>query len=88
VLVNVACRVFYVRRLFPSFNIVNHAARALAPAIVPAAVVLLARAIESGPRTLAMVLVEAAVYGILTVAAIWTLERRLLTEMVSYLRRN
>jgi O-antigen/teichoic acid export membrane protein len=87
-IVNMACRVFFLRRLFPGFDVWRHAARACAPTVPAAAVVLLARAIEPRGRRLSEVLLELSLYAAITVAATWALERRLLAEMVGYVRRS
>jgi PST family polysaccharide transporter len=87
-LVNMACRVFFLRRLFAGFDVLRHTVRACAPTVPAAAVVLLARAIEPRGRSLGEVLLELGLYAAITVAATWALERRLLAEMAGYVRRS
>jgi PST family polysaccharide transporter len=86
-LVNVACRVFYLRRLFAGFDVLRHAVRACAPTVPAAAVVLLARVIEPRGRHVSEVLLELGLYAVIAIAVTWALERRLLGEMVGYLNR-
>jgi polysaccharide transporter, PST family len=82
---NMACRVYYLRRLFDGFSFARHAIRAILPTIPAAAVVLGSRLLEDGPRTLGMAIVELAAYVVVTVVATWKLERGLLREATSYL---
>ena len=86
-LVNVACRVYYLTRLFDGFDMLRHAARACAPTVPAVAVVLLARLVEGPGRGPALVAVELFLYLAVTVVATWALERSLLRELVGYLRR-
>lgn len=84
--VAVAGRTFYVIRLFPGFAMARHAARAAAPTVPAVAVVLLARLVESGDRTVAVALGELALYAVVTIAATLLFERALLREALGYLR--
>src|SRR3954447_4384813 len=79
-------RWFYLERLFPGFPVWRFVARALAPAVPPAALVLVVRALETGERTGGMALAELAVYCAATAGTILLLERRLLDEAIGYLR--
>ena len=81
---NMVCRVIFLRRLFAGFDFLRHASRSILPAVPAAAVVLVARAVESGERTLGMALAEMAAYVALTVLATWRLEGGLLREIVGY----
>lgn len=87
-LVNVACRMFYLRRLFDGFDMLRHAARASAPTLPAVAAVLVVRALEPGPAHFAEDLAQLVLYGLLVIAATWILERGLLREMRDYLRRH
>ena len=85
-LAHVACRAWYLSRLFDGFGFLRHAARAILPSIPAVGAVLLARALESGDRTGAMAAGELALYLAVTVAATVAIEGRLLREAAGYLR--
>jgi O-antigen/teichoic acid export membrane protein len=87
-LVYTAVRAHLVRRLFPGFRLLRHAARAAAPTLPAVAVVLLARAVETGPRSAWAAGSELVLYGAVTAAATVVLERRLLREVLGYVRRR
>jgi O-antigen/teichoic acid export membrane protein len=87
-LVYTAVRAHLVRRLFPGFRMLRHAARAAAPTVPAAALVLLARALEPGPRRPWQAVAEVALYAAVTAAATVVLERRLLREVLGYVRRR
>lgn len=84
-LVYLVIRAWYITRLFEGFRILTHAMRAMVPTIPAIVVVLVMRAVETGPRTEAMAAVELGVYVIVTVLATWRLEGGLLREAVGYL---
>jgi O-antigen/teichoic acid export membrane protein len=81
-------RAHLVRRLFPGFGVLRHAARAAAPTVPAVVVVLAARAVEPGPREAWQAAAELALYALVTVAATVLLERRLLREVAGYVRRR
>jgi lipopolysaccharide exporter len=83
-----AGRTYYLTQLFAGFGFVRHAARAIGPTIPACALVLLARALESGGRTPAMAVAELLLFVGATVAATVFFERALLREMAGYLRRR
>jgi polysaccharide transporter, PST family len=83
--VTLAVRNHFIKRLFPEFRMWAYMARAAAPTVPAAAVVLLARAIVP-ERSLAIAIAEVVLYTLVTVAATWFLERPLLREALSYLR--
>jgi O-antigen/teichoic acid export membrane protein len=85
---HLACRAYYMQRLFKGFAFWNHAFRSLVPTIPGAAVVLLLRQVESGGRTLTIALGELVLYGLITVAATWHFEGGLLREALGYLRNR
>jgi O-antigen/teichoic acid export membrane protein len=87
-LVYTAVRAHLVKRLFPGFRMLRHAARAAAPTVPAAALVLLARVAEPGPRRPWHALAEVGLYAATTLVATVVLERRLLTEVLGYLRRR
>jgi O-antigen/teichoic acid export membrane protein len=86
-LVSLGTRFFYLTRLFPALDLVNHVLGAIAPTVLAAATVLFARAtLPSGggvPRTCA----ELLAYVAIALAASWVTERVLLKEAFGYLRR-
>jgi O-antigen/teichoic acid export membrane protein len=82
----VALRAFYLRRLFPAFDFLRHAARAFLPTAPAAAVVLLWRLADPGASTLAVALGELLSYAAVTVLATWYLESGLLREVAAMLR--
>jgi O-antigen/teichoic acid export membrane protein len=84
--VNFAVRTYFLTRLFDGFRMARHVGRALAPAVPAAAVVLLARLLETGDRHGAQALGELALYLCAIVAATYVFERALLKELWSYLR--
>jgi len=83
----IVARSWFLTRLFDGFQMLRHAARALAPSVPAVAVVLLARAFEAGERSSAVALAELVTYLSVTVVATLLLERALLREVVAYLRR-
>ncbi len=87
-LVHLICRVVYLNRLFHGFNAVRHALRAILPTLPATGVVLALRSLATGNRTLAMAVVELALYTVVTILATWAFERALVREVVGYLRRG
>jgi O-antigen/teichoic acid export membrane protein len=85
--VTLLARTYYLTRLFSRFRILPHAVRAIAPAVTPVALVMLARVLETGDRTPAVAAAELAVYVVVTLAATIYFERELLREVLGYLRR-
>ena len=82
-----AGRIWYLTRLFPSFQILVHSARAVAPSVPAAGAVLLLRAATDLDRSLGLALAELGMYALVTVAATWVFERGLLREVRGYLSR-
>lgn len=85
--VSLAVRSHFIHRLFPRYSIVRQGLRALAPSVPAVLLVLALRAAIPAERTLEQALGELAAYLAVTAALTWAIERRLLSEMVSYLRR-
>jgi polysaccharide transporter, PST family len=81
-----ACRAFFLTRLFDGFDMARHIGRAIAPTIPAVAAVLALRAAGNLDRTLGIALGELALYVAVTAAATWVFERDLLREAVGYLR--
>ena len=84
--VSLVARWHYVRRLFPGLGVARYMLRAIAPTIPAVAAVIAVRALESGPRTLAIALGELGLYIAATVVMTLVFERRLLGEVWGYLR--
>jgi hypothetical protein len=85
--VSLAARFYYLTRLFPTFEILRHVLRAIAPTVPAVAAVLVLRLALEGERTLDLALLELALYLVVTALMTVALERPLLREARSYLRR-
>ena len=86
--VHVACRGFYLRRLFKGFPLMRHMLRSFLPVVPAASLVLAIRLVDDGSRTLGHAVVEAAVYSLIIIALTLVSERTLLREAFGYLRRR
>ncbi|MEA2223458.1 MAG: hypothetical protein QOH83_1834, partial [Solirubrobacteraceae bacterium] len=86
--VNFTIRMTYLRRLFPDFRFLRHAARALLPSLPAVALVAALRLTVGEEQTLVAALAMLALYIVTTLAATALIERRLLREMFDYLRRR
>ena len=86
--VNFTIRMVFLRRLFPDFRFLRHAARALLPSLPAVALVLALRLAFGEEQTLPAALGVFALYVVTTLAATALIERRLLREMFAYLRRR
>jgi O-antigen/teichoic acid export membrane protein len=85
-IVQLAIRGWLMAGLFPGFNVLRQLIRGVLPVVPPAAVVLAARLLAPGHRSLSRALAELVAYVAITLAATYVLERRLLAELVGYLR--
>ena len=85
-LAHVACRAYFLRRIFDTFSFLPHAMRSMLPTLPAAALVLLLRLLESGPRELWMALGELALFSVVTIAITVRAERVLLREIIGYMR--
>jgi O-antigen/teichoic acid export membrane protein len=86
--VSLAVRLYFLSRLFPTFQIVRHVSRAIAPTIPAAGAVLLLRTVAGSAATLGAALGELALYCVVTVVATLLFERTLLREVLGYLRSS
>jgi PST family polysaccharide transporter/lipopolysaccharide exporter len=86
VVLMLAVRRHYVRRLLPGVGLGRLAVRALAPVLGAAALVVAVRAVMSGGREPAQALAEIVLFVSATAAFTWALERDLLRETGRYLR--
>lgn len=84
-LAQLGVKAFYMRRMFPAFNLLGQFARAAAPTLPGAALVLLLRLGLPADPSLARALAEVALYALTTAACTAVLERRLVREMAGYL---
>jgi O-antigen/teichoic acid export membrane protein len=87
-LVQLGVRSYYMRKLFGGFPMLRHTARAIAPAVPAAALVLLVRLLDGGHRTLPRAIAELALYAAVATGLTVVVERSLITEIVGYLRRR
>jgi len=86
-LVSLVVRVHFLTRLFPGFEMLRHAARAVAPTIPAADAVLIMRLLSMHHhRTAAMAVAEVVSFVVITVVATAALERSLMREVLGYLR--
>jgi O-antigen/teichoic acid export membrane protein len=85
--VALVARFYYLAKLFPALSILRHVVRAIAPTIPAAGAVLLLRVAGDADRSLDLALFELAVYIAVTAVMTWLLERPLLREAGSYLRK-
>lgn len=81
----IVVRTFYLRTLFPRFDMLRHTVRAVVPAIPPVGLILALRAATPGSSP-AGTLGELALFVVATAVATYLFERRLITEMAGYLR--
>jgi len=86
--VSLALRTYYLARIFEGYAFVRHAARAMLPTVPAVAVVIGLRLAESSDRTLGLAIAEVVAYGIVAGIATVLIERRLLGEVVGYLRNR
>jgi PST family polysaccharide transporter len=82
----VAVRAVYVRRLVPGVSLLALAARAAAPVVVAAALVLALRAALGDGRSAGQAIGELAVFLAVTAAITWRTERPLLREVLAQAR--
>ncbi|HVF76706.1 MAG TPA: oligosaccharide flippase family protein [Solirubrobacteraceae bacterium] len=86
--VNFTIRMVFLRRLFPDFRFLRHAGRALLPSLPAVGVVIGVRLAFGEEGTLLAALAVFALYVVTTLAATGLIERKLLREMLAYLRRR
>jgi peptidoglycan biosynthesis protein MviN/MurJ (putative lipid II flippase) len=86
--VNFTVRMVFLRRLFPDFRFLRHAARALLPSLPAVTLVVALRLTLGEEATLLAALALFALYVLTTLVATLLIERRLVREMFAYLRRR
>jgi len=87
-LVQLTCRIFYVRRLFKGFRLLPHALRAMTPVLPGAAAVLAVRALDPGRHSGLEAAGQLALFGGVVLVCTIVAERALLREALGYLRRR
>ena len=86
-IVQIAARGYYMSRLLHGFGVIGHAVRAIAPVFPAAGVVLLLRlATEGVERTPTQALAELVLFFLATAFFTWVFERRLVAEVIGYVR--
>jgi O-antigen/teichoic acid export membrane protein len=85
-LVALAMRIWYLRRLFPAFDFLKHAARSFLPVVPAVLAVLAVRAFGPAHQTLVLALAELVLFLAVTGVATWYLESSLLLEAVGHVR--
>ena len=86
-IVQLGIRAYYLRRLFPGFNLLAHGLRSLAPVVPAVGVVLLARLLgDGGSRSAEHAILEIAIYVVVLIATLLVFERRLIGEALGYLK--
>jgi O-antigen/teichoic acid export membrane protein len=85
-LAQVLARGYYIRRLFAGFRVFPQLVRGFAPAVPPAALILLLRATVDVERSFSLAIAELAAYLSGVVLLTWLLERSLISESIGYLR--
>jgi O-antigen/teichoic acid export membrane protein len=84
--VQIAARAYYMRSLFGDFSVIRQMLRAIAPTVPAAGLVLLVRVVTQGERSPAQVIAELTLYGVATIVFTYVFERRLITEILGYVR--
>lgn len=86
--VQIFVRGYFLRRLFHGFEITTHMLRAFAPTLVPVAAVFLVRLLSPDDDGLPQAIGEFVLYLALVVGCTLLFERRLVGEMIGYLRKR
>ena len=86
VFVQVLARTYFMRTLIDDFNLLRHTWRAIAPVLIPTALILGIREVAGGGRSPARAVAELALYFAATAVFTYFFERRLITELLGYLR--
>ena len=85
--VQVGLRGWYMARMFPGYNVFRQLFRGILPVIPAAGLILAIRVLGPDQRSPGRALAEFTAYACVTVAATYLFERRLIHELVGYLRR-
>jgi O-antigen/teichoic acid export membrane protein len=86
--VAVCVRIFFLNRLFPGFDLATHIGRALVPSAAGGALIVLLRQIDGGLPGEAGAIFELVIFLAAVIAVSLLVERRLVRELVGYLRRS
>jgi O-antigen/teichoic acid export membrane protein len=84
--IQLGARTYFLRGLFPRFRAMRQLARAVAPTVPAAAVVLGVRLIGGPEQTLRAAVAMLVLYVAVTVLATWVFERALVSEVLGYVR--
>jgi O-antigen/teichoic acid export membrane protein len=84
--VQLAIRGWFMHRLLHGFNVLRQLVRGVLPVIPPALLILAVRQISPDGRSLGRALAELVLYVVVTIAATYVIERRLIRELLGYLR--
>jgi hypothetical protein len=79
-------RAYWLARLFPTFALFSHAARAIWPTVPATATVLLIREASGAPRSATAFVIEAVVFVVVLAIGVFIAERTLVREVMGYLR--
>jgi O-antigen/teichoic acid export membrane protein len=84
--IQIVQRYYFLGKLFRGFDVKAHLARAIAPSVPSAALVLGARLLAGGARSPARAVAELVLYLVATAFFTWVFEREFLRELGGYLR--
>jgi O-antigen/teichoic acid export membrane protein len=84
--VQVAIRGFYMRRMFREFSVLRQLARAFAPTVPAAALILSFRLVDGSGYSAPVTIAELAAYAVAVLAFTMLLERKLIREILEYVR--
>lgn len=84
--VQVAIRGYYMRRMFRGFSVLGQLVRAFAPTVPAAALILAWRAIDDTGYSAPITIAELATYAAAVVACTVLFERKLIRELIDYVR--
>jgi PST family polysaccharide transporter len=82
----IAVRRYYIRHTLGEFSVLRQLMRAVAPVVPGTAIVLAGRLISGQPSTAPQVIAEIVVFADVTVMCTFWFERRLVAELLGYLR--
>jgi PST family polysaccharide transporter len=84
--IQIAQRYYFLARIFKGFDVTRHLARAVAPVVPSAGLVLALRLVAGGHRSAPRAAAELGLYLVATAAFTWVFEREFLKELFGYVR--
>jgi O-antigen/teichoic acid export membrane protein len=84
----IVLRGYYMRKLFGDFSALRQLTRSVLPTIPPAGLILLIRLLAGGGRSLPRAIAELMLYAAVTLMTTYLVERPLVRELISYVRRE